>query len=77
MQVEKNVENIRNCLCFNCPSYTRWCKNKNNVDDMCDDISIENIDHLEVMFCAFDKSECIKEHRGCLCDKCSVHKKYA
>ena len=37
----------------------------------------QHLEHLELMFCAFEKSNCIHENRGCLCEKCPVHKKYA
>ena len=77
MRVEKSIENVRNCMCLSCPSYTKWCRNKSNIDDVCDIYDVKNLDHLEMLFCAFDKSDCIKEHKGCLCAKCDVHKKYA
>ena len=28
------------------------------------------------MFCAFSKSECIKEDKGCICPECEIHKMY-
>ena len=37
---------------------------------------IDDIEHFEGMYCAFDHSRCIHEDRGCICEKCEVHKKY-
>jgi hypothetical protein len=36
------------------------------------DISKE--EHMEMMFCAFGKSKCITEEKGCNCPSCEVHK---
>ena len=75
--VEKTMENLRLCKCFECPSYTKACKSKNS-SNLYDNISeIKEVNHLEIMFCAFEKSDCIHENQGCLCLKCPVHKKYA
>lgn len=35
---------------------------------------ISNVEHAEVMFCAFGKSNCITEEKGCNCPTCVVHK---
>ena len=75
MRVEKNMENLCSCLCLECPSYTKGCKNKHKIDDF-SDVLINDKEHLEIMFCAFDKCDCIKENNGCLCGQCRVHKKY-
>lgn len=74
MKVERTLENVQNCLCLNCPTYTKKCKKKNanNIDENV----LKNSKHFEVLFCAFDKSNCIKENDGCVCMKCVVHKKY-
>ena len=37
---------------------------------------LDNVEHYESMFCAFEKSHCIEEDRGCLCDTCPVHAEY-
>ncbi len=73
MRVDKTLENAEQCICVKCLSYTLACKNKNNTfENGC----IENLNHYEKMFCAFEKSDCISENRGCICLKCAVHKKY-
>ncbi len=74
MRVDKTTENALACKCLSCPSYTTTCKLKNG-DEIPQDIS--KLHHLERMFCAFDKSNCIHENRGCLCEGCPVHTKYA
>ena len=74
MRVDKTVENVRSCLCWKCPSYSSRCKLKNGQEIPFD---VSHLQHLEVMFCAFEKSNCIRENQGCLCAKCMVHKKYA
>lgn len=74
MIVEKTTENAKACRCLVCPSYTPACKMKNGKDIPFD---VSGLSHLEMMFCAFEKSNCIHENLGCLCEKCSVHKKYA
>ena len=30
MKVERTLENVKNCLCLECPSYTKGCKKKLN-----------------------------------------------
>ena len=77
MHVDKSIENLRECLCLECPSYTKFCKKKNVYKDIDDKIDMNKLGHLEMMFCAFEKSDCIHENLGCLCMKCPVHKKYA
>ena len=77
MKVEKTLENISNCLCIQCPSYTKSCRLRNEKELFENVNNIESVKHFEIMFCAFEKSSCIHENRGCLCSQCSVHKKYA
>lgn len=77
MHVDKTPENARFCMCLTCPSYTLSCKLKNETDLEQKAEEIKNLEHWEMMFCAFEKSHCIHENRGCLCVKCPVHKKYA
>lgn len=77
MRVEKTKENLKKCLCMRCPSYTTTCKMKNmpeNLVKMLEDFN--EVEHFEAMYCAFDKSHCIKEDKGCICEKCEVHKDY-
>ena len=72
-QVPKTSENLKKCLCSDCPSYTAGCKVKSYPINMVKLIDgIENIEHYEKMFCAFGKSNCINEDKGCLCDSCKV-----
>ncbi len=77
MLVAKTKENLKSCRCRECPSYTMGCKIKNyplNLIKLADDL--DNVEHYESMFCAFEKSHCIEEDRGCLCEECPVHAKY-
>ena len=76
MHVDKTVENAKQCMCFKCPSYAPICKAKNWSDISFHNERIDDFKHYEMMFCAFEKSNCIHENRGCLCVKCPVHKKY-
>ena len=76
MHVEKTIDNAKSCLCFTCPSYTTHCKMKNSDEIALDMSHINDASHMELMFCAFEKSNCIHENRGCLCQDCPVHKKY-
>jgi len=74
--VAKTKENLKKCMCMKCPSYTFACKVKampSSIADMLKkDISKE--EHMEMMFCAFGKSKCITEEKGCNCPDCEVHK---
>lgn len=75
--VEKTKENLEMCNCLKCPSYTTSCKVKEMPHNMLDMFKgIENIDGLENLFCAYTKSRCIEEDKGCLCNVCRVHDKY-
>ena len=58
-----------------CVYHVRLIQQLKNGKDIPYDVS--HLEHLELMFCAFEKSNCIHENRGCLCEKCPVHKKYA
>ena len=73
MRVEKNLENAKACVCLSCPSYSTHCKGKNGQNIPFD---VSHLKHLERLFCAFEKSNCIHEHNGCLCEHCPVYKKY-
>ncbi len=74
--VAKTKENLYKCQCMKkCPSYTFACKVKAIPQGIADilkkDISKE--EHIEAIFCAFGKSKCIIEEKGCVCDSCAVH----
>lgn len=76
-KVDKTKENLKKCLCMKCPSYNFACKVKSmpgNVILMMSDMS-DKI-HAEAMFCAYEKSDCIEEEKGCLCGTCEVFKEY-
>ena len=76
-KVAKTKENLKKCICMKCPSYTLACKVKampgNTILRVGD---TEKKIHAELMFCAFEKSHCIDEEKGCDCDKCEVSKEY-
>lgn len=71
----KTKENLKKCICMKCPSYTFACKIKNmpkNIMGMMGDIREK--DHFEGLYCAFEKSDCIKDRKGCICGSCAVSK---
>lgn len=35
---------------------------------------LSKTDHIEGMFCAFGKSNCITDEKGCVCPECAVYK---
>ena len=75
--VARTKENLERCKCMDCPSYTLSCKIKNmpgNLYKMMEDL--DDIEHLEGMYCAFEKSRCIHEDKGCMCSSCEIHNKY-
>ncbi len=77
MLVAKTKENLDKCLCTSCPSYTTGCKIKNyplNFFKKMEDL--DTVEHFEKMFCAFEKSHCIEEDKGCLCETCPIHSEY-
>lgn len=76
MKVERTKENLKKCVCMKCPSYTLGCKMKAMPKGMMTMMSgsIDKQDHFEGMFCAFDKSKCIKEDKGCICGDCDLFK---
>ena len=62
MLVAKTKENLKRCKCMGCPSYTLGCKIKNvpeNLFKLMEDL--DNVEHYESMFCAFEKSHCIEK----------------
>lgn len=77
MQVARTKENLEKCKCMDCPSYTMGCKIKNfpaNMLHLVEDLN--TVDNFEGMYCAFSKSACIHEDKGCLCTGCPVHTEY-
>ncbi len=77
MLVAKTKENLKKCQCMHCPSYTLGCKIRNipeNLFKLMDDL--DTVEHYESMFCAFEKSHCIEEDRGCLCETCPIYAEY-
>ncbi len=76
-KVERTKENLKKCLCMKCPSYSFTCKMMSmpgNVILMMG--NMEDKPHAEAMFCAYEKSNCIKEEKGCLCATCELFKEY-
>lgn len=77
-KVEKTKENILKCKCKSCPSYTFVCKlmaMPGNIILLVDNMDDDKL-HAETMFCAYEKSQCINEEKGCNCGSCEVFKKY-
>lgn len=75
--VTRTKENLQKCQCMKCPTYTFMCKVKSmpsNIMAMMSDIGKK--DHMEAMYCAFDKSKCIDEEKGCICMTCELFKEY-
>lgn len=76
--VDRTKENLKKCKCLSCPSYSLTCKIKempHNIMAMVKD-GLEKTEHLEGMFCAYEKSECIEEKQGCSCPECALRKEY-
>ncbi len=74
--VERTKENLAKCLCKGCPSYTFACKMMAMPGDiilLIDPMDDEKL-HAETMFCAYHKSQCITEEKGCKCPECEVYK---
>lgn len=75
--VARTKENLQRCKCMDCPSYTLGCKIKNMPGNLYKLMGeIEDVEHFEGMFCAFEKSNCIEESKGCLCNECEIFHKY-
>ncbi|QRN86824.1 DUF2769 domain-containing protein [Clostridia bacterium] len=75
--VPKTKENLKKCLCMKCPSYTFACKVKSmpgNAILMMSDMDKKL--HAEAMYCAYEKSNCISEDKGCICSTCELYKEY-
>ncbi|MBP1908091.1 DUF2769 domain-containing protein [Methanolobus bombayensis] len=74
--VEKSKDNVRKCICIKCPSYSFACKIKAIPESAVNMLKgdIANAEHMEGLFCAFGKSKCIEEQKGCICPECDVYK---
>lgn len=73
--VARTKENLRKCQCIRCPSYNFACKlmaMPGNVILLIG--NTQDKPHAEAMFCAYEKSHCITEEKGCLCSTCLVFK---
>lgn len=71
--IEKTLPNLMKCICVRCHTYTFSCMGKGvpgNLKALAEGLG--KSEHLEGMFCAFEKSECITEDKGCICDKCAL-----
>lgn len=77
-KVEKTKGNLIKCLCMKtCPSYGFACKMTSLPSNTILLVSdMEKKLHAETMFCAYEKSTCIDEEKGCMCGSCEVFKKY-
>ena len=73
--VAKTKENLNKCRCSKCPTYSLACKVKAIPEGISDMLKkdISNEKHIEMMFCAFEPSNCIKEEKGCICPTCVVY----
>lgn len=75
-KVQRTKENLMKCLCKNCPTYSFACKlmaTPGNIILFFDTMNDDRL-HAETMFCAYDKSQCINEEKGCKCSNCEVYK---
>jgi hypothetical protein len=77
-KVPKTKENLMKCMCKKCPSYTFACKMMSMPGNIILLIGTMDDDklHAETMFCAYEKSQCINEEKGCKCGSCEVFKEY-
>ncbi len=75
-KIPRTRENLMKCLCKSCPSYTFACKLMAVPGDIILVFDTMNDDklHAETMFCAYEKSQCINEEKGCKCPDCEVYK---
>ncbi len=73
-KVAKTKENLLKCKCMKCPSYSFACKVKSMPSNIAALVSgFSKAEHLEGMFCAYEKSKCIEEEKGCICPQCKVY----
>jgi len=74
-QVEKTLGNATRCICVKCPSYTLGCMLRGIPDNLKAVAGgLGKAEHMEGMFCAFEKSSCISQDKGCLCHNCPLYK---
>jgi len=76
-KVPKEKGNLIKCMCKKCPTYDFACKVKSipgNVGLILGDM--EDKTHAETLFCAYEKSNCIEDEKGCLCPTCELFKEY-
>ena len=76
-KVEKTKDNLKKCICMKCPSYNFACKMKSMPGNMI--LMMGNMEdkiHAEAMFCAYEKSSCIDEEKGCICGQCELFKEH-
>ncbi len=74
-KVERTRENLTKCLCKGCPTYSFACKLMAMPGDIIllfDTLDDERL-HAETMFCAYHKSQCITNEKGCKCASCEVY----
>jgi len=74
-KVARTRENLFKCLCKKCPTYSFTCKIMSmpgNAILLID--PKEDRPWAETMFCAYSKSRCIQEEKGCLCVQCEVYR---
>lgn len=77
-KVEKTKDNLKKCICMKCPSYNFACKMKSMPGNMI--LMMGNMEdklHAEAMFCAYEKSSCIDEEKGCHCAQCELFKEHS
>ncbi len=76
-KVGKTRENLKKCVCMKCPSYNFACKVKSMPSNVILIVGgTEDKIHAEAMFCAYEKSNCIDEEKGCICDTCELFEEY-
>ncbi|MFO8193076.1 MAG: DUF2769 domain-containing protein [Bacillota bacterium] len=74
-KVEKTRDNLLKCLCKKCPTYSFTCKMMSIPGNIILLINPEKEKpQAETLFCAYTKSQCIEEKKGCLCTQCEVYK---
>jgi hypothetical protein len=76
VKAEKSKENIKKCICMKCPSYSFMCKIKGMPVNIADIVKkdLSKTEHMEALYCAFEKSNCIDTEKGCICGNCAVFK---
>ena len=76
-KVARTKENLERCQCMDCPSYSLSCKIKAMPSNLYKLMKkLDDTEHFEGMFCAYEKSHCITASKGCLCTTCEIFHKY-